>query len=129
MIPMHKIMCAIMAKDLENPCGFKLDTVYTEDEVEALYEFFKNKDVIGYTDEFREGSDKTGLPSEHSRHYESRSVAAKMLDGSWVGWTYWYGGGKHGEPYAIDWMEDAYEVEMTEVMKPVMTFKKVEVKP
>ena len=68
----------------------------------------------------------TGLPCDYSRHYESKAVAAEMLDGSWVGWTYWYGGGKHGEPSGIPWMEDAYEVETTVVMKPVREFKKVE---
>lgn len=24
-------------------------------------------------------------------------------DGTWVGWTYWYGGGKYAEPSAIPW--------------------------
>lgn len=49
----------------------------------------------------------------------SCATAAKMPDGSWVGWTYWYGGGKHGEPEAIDWMEDAYNVEVVEEIKMV----------
>lgn len=61
----------------------------------------------------------TSLPCEYSRHYESKSVAAQALDGSWVGWTYWYGGGKHGEPAAIDWMSDAYDVVCTEERKMV----------
>jgi hypothetical protein len=49
-----------------------------------------------------------------------------MLDGSWVGWTYWYGGGKHGEPGSIKWVEDAYDVVMTEVQKGVKEFRRVE---
>ncbi len=72
----------------------------------------------------RAGDATTGLPCDSSRHYESRAVAAEMLDDSWVGWTYWYGGGKHGEPESIPWMEDAYDVIMTEVPKIVKEFKR-----
>ena len=71
--------------------------------------------------ELRSGSVETGIECEWSRHYESKSVAAKMPDGSWVGWTYWYGGGKHGEPEALDWMEDAYDLDCVEEEKMVVT--------
>lgn len=63
---------------------------------------------------------ETGLPAPSSRHYESEAVAYQYVDGSWVGWSYWYGGGKHGEPEAIDWMEDAYDVNCTEEEKVVV---------
>jgi hypothetical protein len=46
----------------------------------------------------RGGEEETSLPCPGSRLYETKSVAAPMLDGTWVGWTYFYGGGKHGEP-------------------------------
>jgi hypothetical protein len=71
---------------------------------------------------------ETDLPCEWSRHYESKAVAMQMPDGSWVGWTYWYGGGKHGEPEAIDWMDEAYEVDCSEEEKVVIvrTFTKPE---
>ncbi|WP_288080627.1 hypothetical protein [Pseudomonas sp.] len=76
--------------------------------------------------EVRCGGVETDLPCEYSRHYESRSVAAKAPNGQWVGWTYWYGGGKHGEPEAIDWMEDAYFLDCIEEQKvvTVRTFTK-----
>lgn len=76
--------------------------------------------------EFRKGTVETKIPCESSRHYESKSVAAKMEDGSWVGWTYWFGGGKHGEPGAIDWMHEAYDLDVTEEEKlvTVQTFSK-----
>lgn len=68
--------------------------------------------------ECRQGTEETGLPADAHfrilRHYEATSVAARMVDGSWVGWIYWHGGGKHGEPEAIDWMEDAYHLDVTE---------------
>lgn len=81
-------------------------------------------EVGDFRDMLRCSGHDTGLDAPHSRHYESRSVAAPMLDGSWVGWTYWYGGGKHGQPSEMPWMEDAYDVTMEEVMMPVKVFKK-----
>jgi hypothetical protein len=74
--------------------------------------------------ELRSGEEETGLPCPSSRHYESKSIAARMMDGSWVGWTYWYGGGKHGEPYSIPWVEDAYDLEMVEVQRVVREFRR-----
>ena len=67
----------------------------------------------------RSSGTNTGLECELSHHYESNAVAAKLPDGSWVGWTYWYGGGKHGEPEAVDWMDDAYAVDCAEEQKMV----------
>ena len=76
--------------------------------------------------EVRSSGIETGLPCKGSCHYESESVAAKMPDGSWVGWTYWYGGGKYGEPESIDWMDDAYDLDCAEEEKvvTVRTFSK-----
>lgn len=79
--------------------------------------------------ELRGGECETGLPAPSSRHYESREVAARMLDGSWVGWTYWYGGGKHGEPESMPWIEEAYDVQMTEVKKVVREFTRADPNP
>lgn len=77
--------------------------------------------------EIREGDVETDVPAPYSRHYESKSVAAKTPDGSWVGWTYWFGGGKHGEPESIDWIDDAYDLNCVEEEKMVVarTFSKV----
>jgi hypothetical protein len=79
-----------------------------------------------YLHEFREGSHRTGLDCDWSRHYESHAVARKLHDGTWVGWTYWYGGGKHGDPESIEWMPQAYEVDCVEEEKlvTVCTFTK-----
>ncbi len=76
--------------------------------------------------EIRGGETGTDLPAPGSRHYESKSVAMQMPDGSWVGWTYWYGGGKHGEPESVKWIEDAYALTLTEEEKvvTVRTFTK-----
>lgn len=61
---------------------------------------------------FRESGEECNLWSkESSRHYES-DYKVRQIEDKWVGWVYWYGGGKHGEPEAIDWMSDAEFVEV-----------------
>lgn len=127
MTPKQKIKHAILALVAEWE-GKEVGDV-TERNVDALYQDLVDKD--GHWDarnQIREGQVETELECEWSRHYESKSVAAKMPDGSWVGWTYWYGGGKHGEPESIDWMKDAYSLNVTEEEKLVVvrTFTKVE---
>lgn len=132
MTPEQKIKHAIIRYDHEARLRFEPDhvmadvTVETVDaEFEAANEDWGLQDSI---DEFRQGQVETDIPCPYSRHYESKSVAAKMPDGTWVGWTYWYGGGKHGEPESIDWMDEAYELSVTEEEKvvTVRTFKKAE---
>lgn len=76
--------------------------------------------------EVREGEAETGLKCDWSRNYESKAVAAKLPDGSWVGWTYWYGGGKHAQPETVEWIDDAYDLTCAEEEKvvTVRTFEK-----
>lgn len=66
---------------------------------------------------------ETGLPENYSRNYESKEVAIKTPDQSWVGFTYWYGGGKHANPGKIDWMSDTYNVSMKEQVETVIVQK------
>jgi hypothetical protein len=119
---------AIDAKDIEWNGGditaANIDEMYALEMVESdLYQ--------DYESEFRCSGEDTGLDCESSRHYESKAVARELSGGFWVGWTYWYGGGKHGEPEAVEWMEDAYEVSVIEEQKmvTVRTFSKPEVAP
>lgn len=74
------------------------------------------QDVIS---EFREGTEETKIEPDWSRHFESKSVASQLSDGTWVGWTYWYGGGKYADPDSIDWINDAYFLSCTEEEKLV----------
>jgi len=115
MTPEQKIKHMILALVAEWS-GEPLQGV-TDDNIDQLYADCDEKwDAIN---EIRGGQVETGLESPYSRHYESKSVAAKAPDGSWVGWTYWYGGGKHGEPEAIDWIEYAYDLTCAEEEKTV----------
>lgn len=87
---------------------------------------FEDEDSDGLHDAFselREGEVETKIPCESSRHYESHSVAMQFPDKSWVGWTYWYGGGKHGEPEGIDWIPEAYDIDCVEEEKLVVVRK------
>jgi len=117
--PAQKIKWAILI-GINEPSLLPTELV-TGERVDELYDEAIEQDLDHDTVyEFSSGEVETSIPSESSRHYESKSVAAKMPDGSWVGWTYWYGGGKHGEPEAIEWIEGAYDLDLKEEMKMVL---------
>ncbi|UZS00892.1 hypothetical protein [Pseudomonas phage vB_PsaM_M1] len=93
----------------------------SNEEVEALYEKMYDEDILwDAISEIRCSGINTNIACPYSRHYESQSVALQCIDGSWVGWTYWYGGGKHGEPESIDWIEHAYDLDVKEEEKLVI---------
>jgi hypothetical protein len=122
----HMILsCVAKWRDLPLP-EFNADTIdaaYAEADEGELEDEMQDA-----RNEIRCGGMDTGLPCDWARHYESKAVAAQAIDGSWVGWTYWYGGGKHGEPEAIDWIEYAYDLSCVEEEKlvTVRTFTKAE---
>ena len=126
MTPTQKIKWAILeltATWAKTP----LPTVTSENIDEMYEQLVANGEHWDAMNEIRCRGTETGLQCEYSRHYESDAVAAQMPDGTWVGWTYWHGGGKHGQPAAIDWMDSAYDVDCTEEEKMVVvrTFAKV----
>ena len=130
MTPYQKLQYLILSKAAKWDDEIELGEV-TPENIDDLWDEYENQDSIyDATNEIRQSWDEeTDIPcGEWSRHYESKSVAAKMPDGSWVGWTYWYGGGKHGEPEAIDWMESAYNIDCVEEERvvTVRTFTKRE---
>lgn len=98
------------------------------DDIDSAYgQLVENDEHWDGKSEVRCGGVATGLKCEWSRHYESDAVAAQLPDGSWVGWTYWYGGGKHGEPEAVDWIHGSYDLTCAEEEKvvTVRTFARV----
>lgn len=126
MSPEQKIRALILAKAAE--WEEKELGEINDENVDKLYdELVENDGHWDAKSEVRGGDVETDIPCEWSRNYESKSVAAKALDGSWVGWTYWYGGGKHGEPEAVEWMSDAYDLDCKEEQKvvTVRTFSKI----
>lgn len=96
-------------------------SLVSDEEVETLYqELYEKDDLWDAISEIREGDVETDIDCDYSRHYESKSVAMKCVDGTWVGWTYWYGGGKWGDPEAITWIENAYDLDVKEEEKLVV---------
>ena len=116
----HMILSVIAEWDGEPLLGV------TAENIDDLYDEAESDQVQDAKSEIRSGEVETGLPTQSSRHYECEEVASQAPDGSWVGWTHWHGGGKHGEPEAIDWMGEAYDLNVTEVEKMtiVRTFAK-----
>lgn len=108
MTPEQKIKRQILLIERRYNPGLT-DVIITVDNVDELFE--EHDSLQDAIEEFRSSGIETSLPTQQwSRHYEYESVARQVCDGSWVGWTYFHGGGKHGEPEAIDWMDSAYEV-------------------
>lgn len=121
MTPSQKLKHLILIRHAAMCDEFVMPDAVTADNVDDLYAA-ADDDGCGLQDareEVRGGEEETRLRAPSSRNYESKSVAALASDGSWIGWTYWYGGGKHAEPEAIDWIEDAYDLAVTEETKMV----------
>lgn len=115
MTPEQKLKWAIvsMARELlhQDPLPFHVD------DIDSIFYDETNDfgcEMFDAECEIREGQIETNIEPDTSRHYESKSVAMQFPDGSWVGWTYWYGGGKHGQPESIPWMDAAYDLKCTE---------------
>lgn len=116
MTPKQKLKHAILLKaHLAGHIHLSPDVGLTDQNVDDLYEEHDDDGLLyDARSELRCSGEETNIPAPYSRHYESDSVAAKMPDGSWVGWTYWYGGGNYSDPDDIPWMEDAYDLTCTE---------------
>lgn len=92
--------------------------------VDDLYDAEEGSDdLYDAANEVRSSGEETGLSSPPSRNYETTAVAKDLPDGTWVGWTYYYGGGKHSEPGSVPWMDDAYTVTAHEETRVVRVFK------
>jgi hypothetical protein len=126
MTPEQKLMHLVLLKHERLDADYYVPEDVCADNIARYYEEADAADD-GYAlqdarNEVRCGDVETNITAPRSRHYESKSVAAKYVDGSWVGWTYWYGGGKHGEPEAVEWMDSAYDLACVE--EQVMTTKR-----
>lgn len=125
MSPEYKLKYAILALD----ALWQDETIpdnLTEEEIEDRWD--EAECLQDAKNEIRCSGTPTGLEAPYSRHYESTAVAVCCPNGEWVGFTYWYGGGKHGEPDSIDWIEHAYDLSCTEEQKmvTVQTFSRAE---
>ncbi len=97
------------------------------DAVEALYERFEELDGIGVAYDLRGAGDETGIKPEYLheyRHFEVDVVALKMLDGSWVAWNYYHGGGKFTTPETIPWIETSFFIQARTEIREVTVFSR-----
>lgn len=128
MTPEQRIKRQILINaDMHAKDGVRIEI--TADNVDELFD--EANEDWGLQDDINEfrysGTYTPEIEAPWSRHYEADAVARQLDDGSWVGWIYWHGGGKHGEPEAIDWMDEAYDLEIAETKTIVVNvFKKVE---
>jgi hypothetical protein len=126
-IKRHILMSMLTEEQMDNDDDLDLST---GDGVDAAYEraenytgLFADTEIIDEVNEFRCDGQETNLTcEEYSRNYESEQVAAKLNDGSYVSWVYWTGGGKHGEPEEMAWMENAFFVDCEEKQEMVTTY-------
>lgn len=135
MTPQQKLKHAILIRQHEMyPTDPLPHDSITGDEIDALYEKIDNAGNLGDAkEEVRTCGNESSIlfvcpPGYHmaQRNYECDEVAYQTPHG-WVGYTYWYGGGKHSEPSAIEWMAFSYDLDCKE--KPItiiqQTFTKV----
>ena len=97
------------------------------DAIDALYEQFEELDGIGVAYDLRGSGDETGIEPEYLheyRHFEVDVVALKMLDGSWVAWNYYHGGGKFTTPETIPWIETAFFIQARTEIREVIVFSR-----
>lgn len=127
MTPQQKLKWAILSvvyrqNDMELP--------YPSDNIDALWDIIEEDnpdDLQDAKQDIRGGQAETNIdPEEWSRNYELKSVAYQLPDNSWIGWTYFYGGGKHGDPESVEWISTAYNLACHEEEKTIIvqTFEK-----
>tara|TARA_R110000772_G_scaffold249530_2_gene363975 strand:- start:89485 stop:89895 length:411 start_codon:yes stop_codon:yes gene_type:complete len=111
-------------RELIELAGLKIhgEILNTNEQIEACYSKNEQFDTGALQDtrnDFREGQEETGIQALFSRNCETKSVAYFLKDGTWVGWTYYYGGGKHSYADEIEWVENAYYLECDSVERVV----------
>ena len=110
---------------------------FDDEKIEELYDSTNLYSWIGDSDivrevihEFRESGEEIDDKVQQDRYYCYQDVARKITgsDELYLGWTYYFGGGKHAQPAEVEWMEDCYllkcrKVEETRIVK---VYEKVE---
>ena len=105
---------------------------YSSEMIDEMYGDALNGE---YSDEVNEESynirhdgEEINLPATcTSRHYEVDTHVLN-IDGKWIAFDYYYGGGKHSDPDSIDWLDTCRFVccEEKVVTQTIRTFKELE---
>lgn len=123
----YKQMIQVVSEDNSRITDFVAE-FEDQESYESIWHDIKSEFDEAYELEYemREGVETNLHPKTSSRHYEI-DVHAMKVDDIWVAWDFYYGGGKHGEPEAFDWISNARIVECEEkvVTKVEYTFKEI----
>lgn len=98
-----------------------------EDTFTTGFESEYEDDFQGILYEIRDEGFEVNLSTKtYSRHYEVDCYVLE-IDGKWVAYDYYYGGGKHGQPEEFDWLPTCRYVNCEEkvVTKVERTFSEV----
>ena len=93
----------------------------TEIEIEEAYADMYNQIGCDAVQDVMEGDWKTNIPPAFSRHCETESVAVKDNYGDYIGFTRYYGGGKHFDDYSWYDISIEYAYYLTCEEKQVLT--------
>ncbi len=121
MTPEQKIKRDILMEAIEHNDDLNWNGPLTAESIDEAWNtvLVENDAHWDFVSEWRCSGVETDLPTEYSRNYECYEAARKLSCGTWVAWTFWHGGGKHGNEEEIPWMEYAYEVDCKEERKMV----------
>lgn len=98
---------------------------------ETTYEtWIGDRDIVReIVNEFRENGEEIDSKVEQGRYYCFQEVAKLItgLDDLYLGWTYYFGGGKHSQPEQVEWMADCYLLKCKEIkeIKIVKIYEKL----
>ena len=89
MTPEQKLKHLVLLKQQSWEPDFLVGVEITAENVDEIYEANdENYELQDARSDLRDGDVETGLKCDYSRNYESKAVAMKYLDRSWVGWTH-----------------------------------------
>jgi hypothetical protein len=128
----QRIKRHILLQALAENDDLKFDGEITAENIDDVYAYVLCD--IGlcfkYEEKFRGSGEPSGINTQSSFSYEkhdSIEMVRQLSDGTWVGWTYWHGRSGIGDPATVDWMLEAYDVEMHEETRVVKVFARKDV--
>jgi len=121
---MTKLSAPLALKKYIVECWYCDCIMDTDDDIEREYALMHEQIGCDVQQDIMGGKWETNIPPAFSRHCETESVAVKDNYGNYIGFTRYYGGGKHFDEYS--WydtsIENAYYLTCKE--KEVLTIER-----